>query len=218
MQRRSGARDVAAVALLRRTNPPDAKGAAVSYDQFPDRPVLGRTLIALSLGVGLAAIVLAAVAIVLRAPDGLISDRLTPVTWLLTGSLALIVLLVGALAGIARLVLAGWRASGGTVMLLMATSPLTAYAFLSATPRRYAAPITGVGAHPVLDYARASWLLLTVAVLLLMAGVFAMEQRQPAPRKATLRRAPPGGGGGARGRRGGGGRWHPPGRHRRRSG
>ncbi|OBC04606.1 hypothetical protein A5784_13725 [Mycobacterium sp. 852013-50091_SCH5140682] len=148
---------------------------------------LSLVLIALSCGIAVGAVVLSLYAFVRRVPDGLISDRLGPISTLLGGSLAAVIIAAVLVMAGGVLALAGRVTAGRAAWAPTALSAVTAYAFLGSMPADRAKSITGPGAYPVIAWSQMSWALLTVAAVLLVAGAVTVQQTShPAQRKTAL--------------------------------
>lgn len=149
-------------------------------DEAPSRPSL--ILIAVSIGMAVGAVALSAYAFRVRFPDGLSSDRLGPVTSLLGGSLAAVIVVAVLLVCLAARVLAGMRIAAQIAWIAAGVAAVTAWSYVGAAPADRAKLISGPGSHPAIGLAQTSWLMLAVAAVLLLAGAIAARGRQtPVP-------------------------------------
>ncbi|OHV03852.1 hypothetical protein BKN37_12850 [Mycobacterium talmoniae] len=147
---------------------------------------MARGLIALSVGLGLGAVVLSGYAFARRVPGSLTSDNLGSLTRLLGWSLALACLTTIALAAVGMTVLAGRDAASRAALLLTAALAVTFYGYLGSWPAEGAALIAVPGSHPVVPLGQVSWALLALAAALLLAGAVAGRGQRRVPWRAIL--------------------------------
>lgn len=141
-----------------------------------------QALIATSWGFAIAAVALSVYALAQRVPDGLVSDRLTAATQVLGGSLGAVVVTALVLAAGGLAVLAGRAvAVEATAWTLVIIAVVTSFAFLSSLPLRATESVSGPGARPVVALAQASWLMLTIAAILLVAAATIAAERPCRP-------------------------------------
>lgn len=139
-------------------------------------------LIALSIGLSFGSIALSAYAFRVRSPDGLSSDRLGPTTGLLAGSLVAVIVVASLLIFQAARVLAGMRIAAEIVWIVTGVAAVTAWSYLSAVVTDRANFISGPGSHAAIAVGQMSWLLLSVAaVLLFAAAVMTRGRHTPIP-------------------------------------
>ncbi len=130
----------------------------------------GQLILAVGIGLAVGAIMLGAYAYIARVPAGQTSSYLAP-----AGQLLLFSLLAVSLVAVAAMVVAtraanGRPAVGHAALLTAGAAACTAYAFLGLAPNRSALLISGPGARPVVVIAQTSWVVLTCAALLVLAG------------------------------------------------
>ena len=139
-------------------------------------------LAALSAGLALGAVALSGYAFHIRMPEGLISDRLAPVTSLLAWSLAVVIVIALFMIYHVIRIAIGKPQPGVVAWLLAAASVVTAWLYLNSDPAARAQLIEGPGSHPAFGVSRLSWLVLTIGVAVLLAGaVYARDRQTPLP-------------------------------------
>ena len=144
------------------------------------RPGLSRALLSISVGISLGAVVVSLYTFTRRVPDGLISDRLGTASRFVAGSLIAVAVVATALAGAAVAAWLGRLGAGKAATLLCLICVVTAWCYLSASPRTWTVAITGPGNRPVVALVQTAWLLLAIAAVLLVAGaVTALGEHQP---------------------------------------
>lgn len=160
---------------------------AVGSQRRSSRALTSHALVGASWGFVVAAVGLSVYGFVQRVPVGLVSDRLGSATRVLGGSLGVVVVAAVVLSSGGVAVLTGRAVAKKAAWALTITAAITSFMFLSSLLRQGAEAVSGPGARPVVALAQVSWLLLSVAAVLLVAGaVVAQEQTRRAVKWPAL--------------------------------
>lgn len=139
----------------------------------------GGRLFSLGAGVAAATVALSAYAFACRVPEGMMSDQLGPLTLVMGASAVLLFLATLVVAALGVRALRGRDTSRLLSVTVAALVAATAYAYLGDTARDAAAAVSGPGGRPVVAWAQASWLMLTVAAVLVLVGSVAGRHGRP---------------------------------------
>jgi outer membrane protein assembly factor BamB len=159
-----------------RTRPPDPAGAITQARS-------SRMLVALAVGLSIAAVAVAWYSYAHRVPDtGRSAVTMHPASQLMGGSLALVALGAAAVITLGTLALTGRRMVANSALLLFVVAGTTAYAYLGPAAERLTVRLSGPGAHPtVVALTQLGWPILTAsAVALLIGALTASKSRSPA--------------------------------------
>jgi hypothetical protein len=143
----------------------------------------GVVLVGLGIGAAVGAVVLGVFAFAVRLPDNYLSDDTSRNTSLFVFSLVLAILAAAAVTVVGIRALVGHEVMGWAAVVPAVGAAVAAYLYLNSAPVRR----TGLGVTEGLAVARASWLVVTLAGLLLLAGAAAC--RAVAAEVALLRPA-----------------------------
>lgn len=160
---------------------------AVGNQRRSSRTLTSHALVSACWGFVVAAVGLSVYGFVQRVPVGLVSDRLGSATRVLGGSLGVVVVAAVVLSAGGVAVVAGRVVAKKAAWALTIIAAITSFIFLSSLLRQGAEAVSGPGARPVVALAQVSWLLLSVAAVLLVAGaVVAQEQTRRAVKWPAL--------------------------------